>query len=230
MNYKSILRDFFSLAQSRSVYIYMIPGLVVTFVYLLLGLLFGWFDADSSNVQVFGFWDKIWYSIVSGTKWFSRMLYELTVITLFSPVMAMLSEKCDSLLTNRKFDFTIQRFIYELLRTLGIVATAFIFSALVFLLWKMFTWILPFLSFADMYVVFVLKAFFIGFSFFDYSLERYHVSIVKSWNYGVKNPILMMLLGAFFSLVFAIPVFGAMLAPFYTTLLSNAIWKGQQNA
>ncbi len=224
MNIGKIASDFWLLMKTKRLYVYMIPGLVVTVIYLFLGFVFGWFDADTVHSEELGFWAKIWHWLVSGTKWFSRMLYELTVVTFFSPIMAMLSERCDTTLSGRKFDFSIERFFYELMRTIGIVVTALVFSGVVLGLWKIVTFFLPFLSFIDVVIIFVLKAFFIGFNFIDYSLERYHVSIGKSWIYGIKNPIIMIVLGAFFSVIIALPYIGVMLAPFYATLLSNALW------
>lgn len=225
MNPGKIASDFWLLVKTKSLYVYMIPGMLVTVIYLSLGFIFGWFQNDPTPLSELGFWAKIWHWFVSGTKWFSQMLYELTVITFFSPVMAMLSESCDTKLTGRKFDFSVERFFYELMRTIGIVITALVFSGIVFGLWRIVTLILPFLSFVDVYIIFILKAFFIGFNFIDYSLERHHISIRKSWIYGIKNPLIMIVIGAFFSILITIPFIGVMLAPFYSTLFSNSIWN-----
>jgi CysZ protein len=78
--------------------------------------------------------------------------------------------------------------------------------------------------------LFVLKAFFIGFNFVDYSLERNMVPIGRSWKYAIANPLMMMAFGALFSLLFMLPLIGAMLAPFLTTIFATVYFlrKGKE--
>jgi CysZ protein len=225
MFYTNVFSHFIKLLTTKRLYYYLIPGLVVSVIYLGLGFSFGWFDSKPEiNPDELGFFKKIWHKLVAGGLWFSKMLYEIIIITLFSPIMAMLSERCDSTLSGRKFDFSVGRFLTELARTIGIVITALLLGWIVLGIWKIFTWVIPFPAWTNLAIVFVIKAFFFGFNFVDYSLERYLISIPKSWRYAFRNPMMMIVIGAFFSAVFAIPYVGVMLAPFVATLLSNAYW------
>jgi CysZ protein len=186
-------------------------------------------SVNEVNTEELGFFAKIGYWFKSGVLWFTQMLFEFTVITLFSPIMALLSERCDTILTGREYAFNFERLMQELIRTIGILATGFIFSSIVMGLWFLIAWIGN-LSEISPYILFVLKAFFIGFNFVDYSLERNMVPIGRSWKYAIANPLMMMAFGALFSLLFMLPLIGAMLAPFLTTIFATVYFlrKGKE--
>lgn len=229
INYNNVFSHFIKLLSTKRLYKYLIPGLIVSIIYLSIGFSFGWFDPQPHiNPDELSFWKKMWLKLSSGGLWFSKMLYEIIVITFFSPIMAMLSERCDSILSGRKFNFTVERFLTELARTVGIVITALFLGWIALGVWKVFTWFIPFPEWTNLAIVFVIKAFFFGFNFVDYSLERYLISIPKSWRYAFRNPVMMIVTGSLFSIVFAIPYIGVMLAPFVATLFSNAYWQEKE--
>ena len=64
----------------------------------------------------------------------------------------------------------------------------------------------------------------------DYSLERNMVPIGRSWKYAIANPLVMISFGALFSLLFMLPLIGAMLAPFLTTIFATVYFlrKGKE--
>jgi CysZ protein len=222
MTISAIVNDSIKILKDKSVYKYLIPGFIMTLLYVSFMWSIGAYHTDVDvSTEELGFFAKIGFWFFSGVKWFTQMLYEFTVITLFSPIMALLSERCDNILTGRDYEFTLERFIKELLRTIGILATGFIFSSIVMGLWFLVAWIGN-LSVISPYILFVLKAFFIGFNFVDYSFERNMISIGKSWRFGISKPIVMLAFGTVFSLIFSIPFFGVMFAPFITTIVATA--------
>lgn len=220
--------NFFEMLTFKSVYRYLIPGAVVTLIYGSFMWSMGWIgEAPDVNTSELGWSAKLIYWLTSGAKWFSTMMFEFVVITLFSPVMALLSEHIENILNEKEYPFTIQRMITELLRTVGILVTGFIFSFIVIMLWNLIAWIGD-LKAITPYIVFIFKAFFIGFNFFDYTLERNQVSIGKSWRYAINHPIFMLFVGAVFSIIFAIPILGVMTAPFIATILATMLWFHQK--
>jgi CysZ protein len=221
MNLKLLWSDTKKILNDSSVYKYMIPGVLVTLIYVSFMWSIGAYDTtEEVNTETLGWLGKLSYWLMSGVRWFSTMLFEFTVITLFSPIMALLSERCDTILTGREYQFTFERFMKELLRTIGILTTGFLFSLIVIGLWSLISWIGN-LSAISPYIVFILKAFFIGFNFVDYSFERNMISIGKSWRYGISNPLIMIAIGALFALIIAIPIVGVVLATFLTTILAT---------
>ena len=228
MNLSFVFANFIQVLRNQEIYKYLIPGAVVTLFYGTFMWSMGWLSADPVvNTDDLAWSAKLVYWFISGVRWFSTMLFEFVVITLFSPIMAMLSERVDSILTGGKYTFSVQRFLKELLRTIGILLSAFLFSSAVMLLWSMVSWIGD-LKAMTPYIVFVIKAFFIGFNYIDYSLERNLVSIPHSWRYALSRPITMLLVGSIFSLIFALPVLGVMFAPFIATIIATLLWLGEQ--
>ncbi len=224
MNIPSIVNDTIKMLKDSSIYKYLIPGFIMTLIYVSFMWSIGAYHTDIEvSTEELGFFAKIGFWFFSGVKWFTQMLYEFTVITLFSPIMALLSERCDNILTGRDYEFTLERFIKELLRTIGILTTGFIFSSIVMGLWFLVAWIGN-LSVISPYILFVLKAFFIGFNFVDYSFERNKIPIGKSWRFGISKPLTMIAIGALFSSIFLIPIIGAMLAPFMSSIVATAYY------
>jgi CysZ protein len=221
--------NFFEILTFKSVYRYIIPGAVVTLIYGSFMWAMGWIGAAPDvNTAELSWSAKLVYWLTSGARWFSTMFFEFVVITLFSPIMALLSEHIENILNENEYPFSIKRMIIELMRTVGILVTGFIFSFFVILLWNLIAWIGN-LQMITPYIVFIVKAFFIGFNFFDYALERNLVSVGASWRYAINRPILMLVVGGLFSLLFLIPVFGVMIAPFLATILATILWFHDQN-
>ena len=230
MNWNLLYENTLKILKDSSIYKYLIPGFIVTLIYVSFMWSIGAYDSvNEVNTEELGFFTKIGYWFKSGVLWFTQMLFEFTVITLFSPIMALLSERCDTILTGREYAFNFERLMQELIRTIGILATGFIFSSIVMGLWFLIAWIGN-LSEISPYILFVLNAFFIGFNFVDYSLERNMVPIGRSWKYAIENPLMMMAFGALFSLLFMLPLIGAMLAPFLTTIFATVYFlrKGKE--
>jgi CysZ protein len=228
MNYGAVKANFFEMLTFKSVQAFIIPGAIVTIIYASFMWSMGWLSPDPYiDPEVLSWSSKLMYWLTSGAKWFSTMLFEFVVLTLFSPIMSMLSEHVDNIFTEDEPNFSVTRFVRDLLRTLGILITGFIFSSLIIVIWYLFAWIGD-LSVITPYIIFVLKAFFIGFSFFDYCLERDQISIVKSWRYAINRPITMLSIGGIFSLIFAIPILGVMLAPYLLTVLTAVMYHHEK--
>lgn len=228
MNWNLLYENTLKVLKDSSIYKYLIPGFIVTLIYVSFMWSIGVYDSvNEVNTEELGFFAKIGYWFKSGVLWFTQMLFEFTVITLFSPIMALLSERCDTILTGREYAFNFERLMQELIRTMGILATGFIFSSIVMGLWFLIAWIGN-LSVISPYILFVLKAFFIGFNFVDYSLERNMVPIGRSWKYAIANPMVMIAFGALFSLIFMLPLIGAMLAPFLTAIVATVYFVGKE--
>lgn len=211
------------LLEYKKLYLFLIPGALITLSYLFFQWIFGWLDPTDSLPADAGWWSRLMHTIEESGKWIVHSFYQFIMITILSPVMAILAERADNFLSGAKFDGGLTRILKDLLRTIMIVTTAFFFFFIIYLVWNMFAWIVG-LGFLTPYIMFLVNAFFIGFAYMDYALERYQYSIGKSWQYGVKNSWVMLGLGALFSAIFYIPYLGALAAPFLITLLATSIW------
>ncbi len=219
-----VVQQLFMVLRSSSTYKYLIPGAFVTLVYAS----FLWGSGiseltEEGNPESLSWSSKLVYWLSSSALWFSTLLFEFLVITLFSPFMAALSEHVDTSTTGRAYSFSFSRFLRDLARTLGILITGFIFSSLVMLIWNLFAWIGDFKVITP-YIIFIIKAFFIGFNYVDYSLERDGIAVRKSWQYALRRWIFMLLIGGVFSLLFSVPILGVLLAPFAATILATTVY------
>jgi CysZ protein len=73
-------------------------------------------------------------------------------------------------------------------------------------------------------VYFIISSFFMGFAFYDFSLERYGVGTFSSWGVAFSNKLHMVLTGGLFTLLFMIPFAGVILAPILVTMISTAAY------
>lgn len=182
--------------------------------------LFNFEDTDTENE---GWWASIVQSILSFIDWVFNHIYQFTMVTVLSPVMAILAEKADNQLTGAKFDGGITRMLKDLWRTILIATTAFFVFIFIYIFWSLLAWMVG-IDFISPVILFLVNAFFLGFAYMDYALERYQYKVGKSWEYAFKNWKTMIILGSIFSLIFLIPYAGALIAPFLVTLMSTAIW------
>jgi uncharacterized protein involved in cysteine biosynthesis len=67
----------------------------------------------------------------------------------------------------------------------------------------------------------ILLAFFTGFNSYDYSLERYDVSVGKSWKYAFSHPLHMIFTGLIFTAFLMIPFVGVVIAPVLLTMVGT---------
>lgn len=159
-------------------------------------------------------------AIFSWIEGISIFIYQFTIITLLSPFHTILSERVDEHQTGRKFEAGWQKFLNDILRTIGV---AFL-GGLMYMVIKFFWWAFAYLlgiSFLDPYISMILLAFFTGFNSYDYSLERYDVSVGKSWGYAFSHPLHMIFTGLIFTACLLIPYVGVVIAPVLLTMVGT---------
>ena len=218
-------------------WLYMIPSLVVAFIF------FGIFNTISSvgesaealdSVPLVGSW------LVSGVKstlsfidMLTMLVFQFFILTLLSPVSCLLSEKVDETHSGKNYPFDFGQFVLDLIRALFIVLlSTFAYMFFVFLWWFISKFIpnFPGFSYIDSFMYFSISAFFLGFSFYDFSLERHKVNFFYSWGFAFEKMGYMIATGALFSVIFLIPMgLGIILAPFFVTIVSTLVYLQIEN-
>jgi CysZ protein len=205
---------------------YFIPGILFA---LLFWKIFDWTGTyvSSGEVQSDSWWSNLWSTSVEKTFSFLDFLfhqiYIFFILTLLSPLFTFLSEKVDETLTGEKVPFDLVRMFNELIRMIFIVSIAITMELILMGCWAIVSWMLN-LDFMDEYFNWTIAAFFYGFSFYDYSLERYQFSIRQSISFSRRNPLLTLMTGIFFSLIALIPIFGLAIAPVMATIISTHVF------
>lgn len=139
-------------------------------------------------------------------------------LALVSPVLAFLSERCDTLLTGRSFDFSLPRLLREMLRGILITLRNALAELLLLLLCVVLSFVFPPLGLVLSPLMFCISAYYMGFSMMDYICERHGLGLRESVQYVRRRWYIAVGNGTVFSLLFLIPVAGAVLAPILGTV------------
>ena len=200
----------------HKLYWYFLPAvlLAILFYYSMQG------GQSLSNKLTFmdDWWVIGWIirSMESGIKMISFLLFEIVILVLLTPINSYFAEKVKEDITGEKVDFGFGQFINSIFRSIKLFAVAFI-SEIILLL---FVWILSFILGDIFYkvVAFIVSSFFIGFSFFDFSLEIDGKSASSSWKFGRTNKLLCLITGMIFSAAIYIPEETGFLILFLVTI------------
>lgn len=168
-------------------------------------------------------------SIGNFIDWIVEMLFQFVVLVCFSPFNCILAEKYDNYITGNKFDGGFLRIVNDMLRAIFIVIIALTLEMFISGLWWIFTVIFPPLEVLSPAVTFIIPAFFIGFSLFDYALERYGIGTFGTVGYGFKRMLLMIIGGSIFILILKIPYIGIILAPVLATMITTHVYVHREN-
>jgi CysZ protein len=168
-------------------------------------------------------------SIGSFIDWIVEMIFQFVVLVCFSPFNCILAEKYDNYITGNKFDGGFLRILNDILRAIFIVLISLSLELLLSALWWIFTLAIPPLDAFSPLVNFIIPAFFIGFSLFDYALERYGVGTFGTLSYGFKRMLMMLVGGGLFILMLKIPYIGIILAPVIATMVTTYVYVHRES-
>lgn len=204
-------------------WLYLIPSLLIFAAYYGISSSLAVENEESwfAGVPIIGkYLNQGAVAVVSFGSYLFFMFYKFFILTVLSPVNCLLSEKVDNELTGAKFSGGLTRIIEDLVRAVFIVIIA-LFLNLVFMgVWWLVSWLFG-LDQLDSIVYWLISSYFIGFAFYDFSLERYGVTTFGSWSFGFSHFWYMLLTGALFNLIYMIPHAGILLAPFLVTIIST---------
>ena len=178
--------------------------------------LFGWGDRDDADLSM-------WSSII---QWFFMILFRLIfiifylyiykyiVLIIMSPVMAILADKANEILTGKKSVFKMKQFVSDVLRGITI-ATRNLFVELVILFALFLFAAIPVIGWISPVLMFTVEFFFYGFSMLDYTNEWNRMSVKESSSYIYRHKGLAIANGGMFYLMLIVPIVGLMVAPSY---------------
>lgn len=217
---------FRKLAQGKF-WLYILPSVVVAVIFYSIFFFFDSVTESASaadNIPWIGKYITMGVATTMGFfTWITNQFYMFFILTLLSPVSCMLSEKVDNDVTGAKFDGGILRIMTDLLRAFLLLIFTMMLNFLVMGAWALITWIIGFHA-LDFIAYFLISAFFLGFSLYDYSLERYGTGFFGTVEFGFSQIGHMVLTGGLFSLIYALPVVGLLLAPFLATIISTIVY------
>ena len=135
------------------------------------------------------------------------------VLIIMSPILAIVSEKTERILEGTDYPFTMKQLLVDTLRGVRISIRNFVFEMLFILLLFALSFV-PLLGLTSSPILIVVSAYYYGFSFIDYNLERKKFTVADSVNYMKKNRGIVIGNGILFALILAIPFIGIALSSF----------------
>ncbi|TNE54541.1 MAG: hypothetical protein EP338_06910 [Bacteroidetes bacterium] len=207
-------------------WLYLIPALVIGILYYASASYMEQYEENTwfASVPWIGsYLNKGAVAVMGFASYLLFMFYKFLVLTALSPVNCLLSEKLDNELTGAKFSGGFVRIITDLLRAVFILVVALFLNFMIMGIWWLFAWITGFHA-IDSLIYWLINSFFLGFAFYDYSLERYGEAIFSSFGFGFGRMLHVLLTGALFNLIYLIPYAGILLAPFLVTMVSTVVY------
>lgn len=132
-------------------------------------------------------------------------------LIIMSPVMALLSERTEEIVTGKKFPFEIAQFLKDVIRGVIIaIRNMLIEFGLIFLCF-LIVWI-PVAGWISSLFLLIVSYYFYGFSMMDYTNERHKLNIRESVLFIRRNKGVAIGNGLVFSFIFAIPFVGSIVA------------------
>lgn len=209
-------------------WVFFVPGLAV-------GLMFFSMLSVTETLEGATSWTKDIWLVGDAVSWFIGgtfdfiemilyMIIQFVVLTLLSPFNSVLSEKFDSEISGRDFKTSFIQILNDLLRAVFVATIAIVFEITCIIGWWTLSWFLPFSDILDPIMYWLINAFFFGFAFYDYSLERHGVSTLGSIGFSFSKMSYMLVTGSIFVLIFNIPYIGLFIAPVLATFISTGAY------
>lgn len=200
-------------------------GALVILLYVKSGMiesvndfLMEWFGLDHEQDDLQGWFGKILRVLVGIAIWVTATfvfwtLNKYIVLIVLSPVLALLSEKTETILTGKRYAFSSSQFASDILRGVLIAFRNLLIEVAIIAVFALMGLLFPIVSPVLFLVMFVVSAYFYGFSMLDYNCERHRLSVSESIHMIRRDRILAVSNGAFFDLLMRIPVIGVTFAP-----------------
>ncbi|MFO7867669.1 MAG: EI24 domain-containing protein [Bacteroidales bacterium] len=148
------------------------------------------------------------------------------VLLLMSPLFSYISERTEQYLTGHSYPFSAQRLLRETFRGIVVVIRNVIIQGGIFLAVFIFSFI-PLLGqiiggTIGSVFLFTVSAYFYGFSFMDYTIERQNVSISQGARYIHKRKGAAVGLGFIYGLLLFIPFLGMFISSYFAIISTVA--------
>lgn len=139
------------------------------------------------------------------------------VLVVMSPVYSWLSERTEAYVSGKEYPFSFRQLLWEIFRGIGIALRNLFFQLLISFVLFLCSFI-PVVGFLTPFAIFFVSAYFYGFSFVDYAVERKRYNVRQSVCYINKNAGLVTGIGTVFAFSLMIPWFNIFACSFVSLL------------
>ncbi|NOU59475.1 EI24 domain-containing protein [Marinifilum caeruleilacunae] len=156
------------------------------------------------------------------------------IIIIMSPVFSYLSERTEKIKTGNDYPFEFRQLMRDILRGVFIAVRNLCIELVLTVLMFILSFV-PIIGWASAIILFFISAYFYGFSFMDYAIERKRLSIKESVQFMRENKGIVIANGFVFSLCLIVPFCGVSFSSFAAiisvvagTLAVNEIWEKEK--
>ncbi len=214
LGYKSYGNAIRFIGKHKLYYYFLLPIFLFVGIYYLGISLEEWKGQAAQVNSDAGFWIKIWNAIVYGFYTvlaylvFKFMRYILIIA--LSPVLSVVSERVEHILTGNKYTFNFKQLIKDIKRTISLSIRNLIWEfGIVYSLYiviAIFVWVFSIPSeiesYVDTTIAMLIGFYYYGFSFIDYLNERRRLTIPQSVVFVKKHRGFAFALGSVFTVLF----------------------------
>jgi CysZ protein len=218
-------------------FIYPVLILIVLFIagyWSILGLAdwvvdssldyFGW--TDSGNMEewtgilavigrlIVGIILKIFFFIILTSY------IKYIVLIICSPILALLSERCDEIINNKKYPFNFGQFIHDMLRGILVTLRNMAFETLIIIACLLIGWI-PVIGLITVPFLYIIAWYFLGFAMMDYTYERMRFTIGQGATFTRRHKGIAIGNGFVFSMILLLPFIGVIIAPILSVVAAT---------
>ena len=157
------------------------------------------------------FFLKVWYIVVKAFYYLlSAIMINLTkyvMLMVLSPILAIISERVENILTGNKYDLSIPQLIKDVKRAINLALRNLFYemiligivSLIILIIESIFSIDLNWLNWL---VISLIGAYYYGFSFMDYANERRRLTIKESIKFISNHKGITVAIGLVFSLIY----------------------------
>ena len=200
--------------KKHKLWVYLFFPIIIFFAIYYTGFTFQELKRNYAADEDAGMIKKVWYFFVSG--FFLMMSYVIfnfmryILIILISPVLSIISEKVEKIITGNKYQFNLEQLAKDIKRTINLAIRNVFFEfgivyGVVSILYIIF-WIVPApagtAQFISTQFAMIVAFYYYGFGFIDFMNERRRLTIKESVNFVKKHRGFAIALGLVFTLFF----------------------------
>lgn len=145
------------------------------------------------------------------------LVYKNIILLIYSPFIAFLIEKVDQKNKGIELPFNLQQFIKDTVRGIKIAVRNILIELLCVVFILLIT-LIPIINLFQPILLWIISAYFVGFSLMDYSLERKQLTARNSVDFIKRNKSMATGIGTVFQLMYFVPIIGWMFAPTYAAV------------
>lgn len=163
---------------------------------------------------VVGFILKFFFFIIFATY------VKYIVLIICSPVLALLSERIDEIVSGRKYPFNFGQVVHDAFRGMLVALRNMALQTLIIVA-CFFIGLIPVVGWLTIPVLYVVSWYFLGFSMMDYTYERMRLTVRQGAAFTRRHKGIAIGNGFIFSMILLLPFIGVIIAPILSVVAAT---------